>query len=119
MQWIKQKLSSWIGKEAEDQACRFLQQKGLTLVTQNYRCRTGEIDLVMRDGEEWVFIEVKYRKSNKYGHASEFLDRHKRRKLESAVLHFLQQHDLNPAHIAHRIDLVAIQGQEIQWISHI
>lgn len=119
MRWIKQTLSSWLGAQAEDLACRYLLKQGLTLVTRNYRCRTGEIDLVMRDGEEWVFVEVKYRKSNTYGHASEFLDRHKRRKLESAVLYFLQQHDLNPAHSPHRIDLVAIQGQEIQWISRI
>ena len=49
------------GDHAEQLACVFLQQQGLQLVTRNYRCRGGEIDLIMRDDDSLVFVEVRYR----------------------------------------------------------
>ena len=58
MQWINQALSIVIGGEAESLARTFLEQQGLIFVMRNYRCRTGEIDLIMRDDDELVFIEV-------------------------------------------------------------
>ena len=51
------------GADAEELAAAFLQQHGLTLVTRNYRCRFGEIDLIARDGDTLVFIEVRQRSS--------------------------------------------------------
>ena len=72
MQWIKQALSPLIGSEAERFARTFLEQQGLTFIMKNYRCRTGEIDLVMQDGDELVFVEVKYRSQSQYGSAIEF-----------------------------------------------
>ena len=72
MNWIKQALSPIIGSEAERVARTFLEQQGLTFVMQNYRCRSGEIDLIMRDGTELVFVEVKYRKNSQHGKAVEF-----------------------------------------------
>lgn len=127
MQWIKQALSPIIGSEAERFARTFLEQQGLTFVMQNYRCRTGEIDLVMQDGDELVFVEVKYRRHSQHGSAIEFFHPSKKRKFESAVMHYMQQKGFNPSIVPHRIDLVGIEGiagkdpqqQSIDWLKSV
>jgi putative endonuclease len=70
-----------IGAQAELFAARYLCQHGLKLIVQNYRCRFGEIDLIMQDGETLVFIEVRLRSSNKFGGAAASIDARKQRKL--------------------------------------
>ncbi len=124
MQWIKQALSPLIGSEAERVARTFLEQQGLTFILQNYRCRTGEIDLVMQDGDELVFVEVKYRSRSQYGSAIEFFHAKKKRKFESAVMHYMQDKGFNPSIVPHRIDLVGIEGkgqqqQNINWLKSV
>ena len=124
MQWIKQALSPLIGSEAERFARTFLEQQGLTFIMQNYRCRTGEIDLVMQDGDELVFVEVKYRSQSQHGSAIEFFHASKKRKFESAVMHYLQEKGFNPSIVPHRIDLVGIEGkgqhqQNINWLKSV
>ena len=123
MQWIKPTLSGLIGNVAERQARKYLEQQGLRFLVQNYRCRTGEIDLIMQDGEELVFVEVKYRSQQKFGHAVEFFHPKKRRKFESAVQYYLQEKDLNHSAVAHRIDIVGIDGvgvkNEISWLKYV
>ena len=90
---------------------------------QNYRCRSGEIDLIMQDGLELVFVEVKYRSQQKFGHAVEFFHPNKRRKFESAVQYYLQEKGLNPAVVAHRIDILGIDRvgikNEISWLKYV
>lgn len=124
MQWIKQALSPFIGSEAERFARTFLEQHGLTFIMQNYRCRTGEIDLIMQDNDELVFVEVKYRSKSQHGTAIEFFHASKRRKFESAVMHYMQEKSLNPSVIPHRIDLVGITGNgrqqhNINWLKSV
>jgi putative endonuclease len=124
LQWIKQALSPLIGSEAERFAQTFLEHQGLTLVMKNYRCRTGEIDLIMQDGEELVFVEVKYRSKSQYGAAIEFFHASKKRKFESAVMHYMQEKGFNPSVVPHRIDLVGIEGkgqqqQNIDWLKSV
>ncbi len=124
MQWIKQALSPLIGSEAERFARTFLEHQGLTFVMQNYRCRTGEIDLIMQDGEELVFVEVKYRSKSQHGSAIEFFHASKKRKFESAVMHYMQEKGFNPSVVPHRIDLVGIEGkgqqqQNINWLKSV
>lgn len=123
MQWIKQALSSFIGSEAERYARTFLEQNGLTFIMQNYRCRTGEIDLIMQDADELVFVEVKYRSKNQHGSAIEFFHASKKRKFESAVLHYMQEKGFNPSVVPHRVDLVGIEGtdqqQNINWLKSV
>ncbi len=80
------------GNIAEDKACQYLQDKGLKLVEKNYRCRTGEIDLVMQDKETLVFVEVRYRASNEHGSALDSVDQHKIQKLISAANHYISYH---------------------------
>ena len=124
MQWIKQALSPLIGSEAERFARNFLEQQGLTFIMKNYRCRTGEIDLVMQDGDELVFVEVKYRSQSQYGSAIECFHSRKKRKFESAVMHYMQQKNFNPSVVLHRIDVVGIEGkgqkqQNITWLKSV
>ena len=124
MRWIKQALSPLIGSEAERFAQAFLEHQGLTFVMKNYRCRTGEIDLIMQDGDELVFVEVKYRSKSQYGSAIEFFHANKKRKFESAVMHYMQERGFNPSVVPHRIDLVGIEGksrqqQNINWLKSV
>lgn len=59
------------GAAAEDLALRYLEARGLSLVARNFRCRVGELDLIMRDGEQLVFVEVRSRRHNRYGTPAE------------------------------------------------
>lgn len=107
------------GAEAEERACRYLQQQGLHLVERNYRCQRGEIDLIMRDGASMVFVEVRYRRSARFGSGAESIDRRKQAKLVAAASHYLQAHR-EAAKRPARFDVVSIapdgNGNEINWI---
>ncbi len=69
------------GTKAEDDALAFLQGQGLTPVTRNFRCRSGEIDLIMQDGNTLVFVEVRKRKNRLYGGAAASITPAKQQKL--------------------------------------
>jgi putative endonuclease len=124
LQWIKQALSPIIGEQAEKLAKQYLKKQGLVYLMQNYRCRSGEIDLVMRDHQTLVFIEVKYRSRADFGAAIEYFHASKRRKFESAIAHYLHQNKLNPSQVDHRIDIIGldanVQGQtKYTWLQNV
>lgn len=119
MRWIKQALSPLRGQQAEKHAENYLTQQGLILVRRNYRCRRGELDLIMQDANELVFVEVKYRASPSHGKAVDYFHAAKRRKCELAIGHYFQEQGLNPYMQAHRMDLLTIDGQQIQWFKAI
>ena len=101
------------GRSAEDAALARLKQSGLVLLERNYRARRGEIDLVMRDGDTLVFVEVRYRSGAGYGTAVETVDRRKRARLIAAAQSYLQQ---NRWRRACRFDVVALQGARLDWL---
>lgn len=102
------------GDMAEDRALEWLQQRGLALVERNWHCRFGELDLVMRDGEQWVFVEVRYRSSAAYGGALQSLSGRKaQRLLQSARLYLRSHLRTEPSW---RIDLLAWEGGEPIWV---
>jgi putative endonuclease len=113
-----------IGKTAEEFASQYLQRQGLTLVGQNYRCKYGEIDLVMRDKKTTVFVEVRYRKSQRFGSGAETVDYHKQRKLLATASHYLQTH-AEAAKRPCRFDVLSLTASatqshdhyEVQWIA--
>jgi len=110
--------SSERGREAERLALTFLQKQGLRLLAQNWRCSSGELDLVMRDKDSVVFIEVRYRRSNRFGGAAQSVDSHKQRKLARSAQQFLQQ---NPAlnNQTCRFDVIALgEAAQPQWIKN-
>lgn len=96
-----------IGQQAEQQALNFLQQQGLTLITRNYHCRRGEIDLIMNDQQTLVFIEVRYRKGSRFGSSAESVTATKQQKIISAAQHYLL-HKVTSQQPACRFDVMAI-----------
>jgi putative endonuclease len=106
------------GQQAEQQALDFLQSQGLKLQERNFRCKTGEIDLVMRDVETLVFIEVRFRQSNDFGRALETITYKKQRKLLATANRYLQMKHIDSAC---RFDIVALNGSgstPIEWIKN-
>lgn len=103
------------GARAENLACAHLESSGLKLITRNYRCPQGEIDLIMHDGEVLVFVEVRYRHSNAFGSPAETVDRRKQERLRTAASHYLVRHAIDRAC---RFDVVAVSGGEarIEWL---
>lgn len=104
------------GQHYEDRALRYLQQQGLHLVFRNYRCRRGEIDLIMRQHDCLVFIEVRYRASTAFGGAAASVTRGKQQRLWLAAQYFMQSQGINEADQACRFDVIAFDGEETcQW----
>ena len=102
------------GQQAENTACAFLQQRGMSLIEKNYRCRSGEIDLIMRDGRQLVFVEVRYRRSQAYGGPIESIDHRKRLKLIATAKHYLL---VKKVRSAARFDIVGISADnQVHWI---
>lgn len=104
------------GISAEQQAHDFLLSKGLKPICRNYRCKHGELDLIMRDQQSLVIVEVRYRKSDTFGSALESITRGKQERIISATQHYLSTvRDDCPI----RFDVVAISGNaEINWIKN-
>ncbi|GEN34122.1 MULTISPECIES: YraN family protein [Aneurinibacillus] len=117
------KTSRQLGADGETFACRYLEEKGYVLECRNYHTRTGEVDLIMRDGEWLVFIEVKTRTSDLYGHGCEAITPAKQRTIRRTALEYLhkrkEEHKLSP-----RFDVVvltyrrSIPEPEVLHISH-
>ncbi len=106
------------GHLAEETASNRLQKTGLRLLARNYRCRYGETDLIMRDGETLVFIEVRKRSSDAYGSAAASIDKAKMKKLVRCAGHYLSVHygDNQPFC---RFDAVVLDGSDFNWIKNI
>lgn len=108
------------GREAEEAALQHLESSGLTLLARNFRCRLGEIDLVMLHGRSLVFVEVRSRKDSRFASAAESVDARKQQKLARAAGFFLSR---RPAFRHHpvRFDVVAFDGPSVeryrlQWV---
>lgn len=105
------------GEAVEAAARRLLERAGLRTLAANARFRGGELDLVMRDGAEVVFVEVRYRRDAAFGGGAASVDRHKRRRLVLAAQAFLAA---NPAlaQAPCRFDVVAGHGEppRLEWI---
>lgn len=104
------------GQIAENEACKFLQQHGLKLVEKNYRCRTGEIDLIMQDKEELVFVEVRYRAKSDYGSALDSVDQNKIQKVISAASHYVSKHQPD---LPMRFDVIGFDASyKPKWVTN-
>ncbi len=92
----------------------------MVLETCNYRCRLGEIDLIMRHGRCLVFVEVRQRRNHRFGGAAESIDARKRRKLIAAARHYLLRLRHPPQ--AARFDVVLLEGEpphcSIHWLQN-
>ncbi|HEU0021202.1 MAG TPA: YraN family protein [Dehalococcoidia bacterium] len=99
----RRKLGNW----GEEIAYRMLQGKGYAILNTNYRCRWGEIDIVAREGDELVFVEVRTRSSPEYGTPEESVTRAKVRRLVATAQDYLQKQGGGP--VSWRIDLVSVR----------
>ena len=100
-----------------------LRARGLQIVEKNYRCRLGEIDLICRDGNLLIFVEVRYRSTTGFANSTASVTRAKQRKLLLAAQYYLQQQGISER-VPCRIDVIAFDGRQsstedgIQWIKN-
>ncbi|WP_167956984.1 YraN family protein [Anaerosporobacter faecicola] len=106
-----------IGSQKEQAAAAFLQEKGYQILTMNYFSRNGEIDIIARDADYLVFVEVKYRKDEKLGLALEAVSERKRKALLKTARYYLYQNGYGED-VKCRFDVVAIQGKEVSLIQN-
>ncbi|MBT8102685.1 MAG: YraN family protein [Gammaproteobacteria bacterium] len=107
-----------VGDRAEQKALGFLVRQGLKPVTQNFRCRSGEIDLIMLHGDCLTFVEVRYRKSTRFSPPASTVDPRKQRKIVRTAALFLSSMQRYARHTM-RFDIVAISGDKdrtVEWI---
>ena len=101
-----------LGGEYEKLAAEYLKAQGYVILEQNYRCRSGEIDLIAREGDYLCFIEVKYRRGISCGSPLEAVGLHKQMQILKVARYYLMKKKLN-LDTACRFDVVAIEGNEI------
>lgn len=104
------------GDEAEDRALRHLERAGLRLLARNDASVLGEIDLVMVDGDEWVFVEVRRRASSAFGGAAASITPAKRRRIRLQAQHVLRRRFGDRPWPSCRFDVCAIDGDHIEWL---
>lgn len=110
-------MANLLGPWGEAQAADYLRRKGYTLVAANYRCRFGEIDLIVRNRRYLVFVEVKLRKSAEFAQAREFVDFRKQQRIRATASMYLS---LYPTSLQPRFDVIEIyapQGMETKKLT--
>lgn len=119
MNAARARVSRHRGQWAERVAKTYLTARGLKPLCENYSFKGGEIDLIMRDGETIVFIEVRYRKSSGFGNGAESVTSAKQRRVVATAQHYLQ-HTPELSDQPCRFDVIAIsndiQRYEVEWI---
>jgi len=108
-----------LGSRGEDLAVQYLKKKGFKVIERNYRCSVGEIDLIAREKNTLVFVEIKARSSSEYGLPQEAVDRFKQKKMIEVARAYMAERHLKDDIIA-RFDVVAIHltptGPDIELI---
>ena len=105
------------GALGERTACDFIGKNGYEIIETNYRCRDGEVDIIAKQKETLVFIEVRTKKSLKFGSPEESITQIKKERLRAVAEHYRQNHEnLSPEW---RIDVVAIQMDSSGKVSRI
>jgi putative endonuclease len=101
------------GRLGEESALAYLQRHGLVLIEANFRCKLGEIDLIMREGQTLVFVEVRQRADRSRGGAAASITPAKIRRILRAAQVYLQRFQRLPPC---RVDVVAIDGGQLEWL---
>ena len=110
------------GSSAELFAQQYLESQGLVAYANNFFNRAGEIDLIMKDGQTLVFIEVKYRKTASFGGPLAAVSASKQQKIKQCAAFFLLQEKLNAYNTDCRFDVVGLLGDihapEVTWLKN-
>ncbi len=113
---IKSTSSIQRGQQYEDLALDYLLGQGLELVVRNYRCRWGELDLLMQEQGSLIIVEVRYRKNARFGSAMESVTANKQSRIVAATKHYIMTHKINQPI---RFDVLAITGDiPPEWIKN-
>jgi len=105
-----------LGNETETAACRWLEQQGLFIMERNFRCKPGEIDIIARDGNTLVFVEVRQRSHRNFGDGFSSVDYRKQQKLIRAARWYLQERKLFDQYPC-RFDIVSARSvTDLEWI---
>jgi putative endonuclease len=96
-----------IGRKGEELAVRYLKKLGYSIIEKNYRCPMGEVDIIAREGDILVFIEVKTRKDISFGRPKEAIDYRKRWQISKVAQYFLKKKNLQ--NISARFDVLEVQ----------
>ncbi len=114
-------LSQIAGRQAERHAEKYLHRQGLTTLNKNYQCRFGELDLIMQDGDELVFIEVRLRSKQGFGSGADSITYHKQQRLTATAKHYLTQHSRGLNQYC-RFDVISVDGgltcRHVNWIKN-
>jgi putative endonuclease len=107
-----------LGKKGEELALRYLKKNGYRIIERNYVCKMGEMDIIAKEKETLVFVEVKTRTSTSFGPPQLAVNFSKQRQMSKVALHFLKENHLEE--VKARFDVVAIllgpKGEEIELI---
>lgn len=106
-----------LGQKGESQAAQYLQRKGYRIVKANYRCKYGEVDLIARDADVLIFIEVKTRTNEDFGAPAAAVDYRKQKQISKVAHHYLVTH--NSEDTDARFDVVSVlspQGKKTEII---
>lgn len=122
MPWTKPVTTRKTGDITERYAGDFLVAQGLIITEKNFTCRLGEIDIIVKDADTYVFVEVKYRASMSFGGAISAISAKKQQKIRKTAAFYLQQCGLNEYNTSCRFDVIALQGNinnlDITWLKN-
>lgn len=102
------------GSNYEQLAGAYLQAKGCHVIEYNYYCRFGEIDIIFKDGDYFVFCEVKYRRSTRNGMPAEAVDIRKQKRISKCAMYYLTVHGFFNSNI--RFDVISVLDEKMEWI---
>lgn len=109
------------GRDGEDTACAFLEEKGYEILERNYQAgKTGELDIIVRKDSLVIFAEVKARRSDAFGGGIYSISQNKKKTLRRCAEHFLVNNpSLYTKNITFRFDLILIENNSVEWIEDI
>jgi putative endonuclease len=101
-----------LGKWGEDLALQKVKKLGYRCIVRNYRCPLGEVDLIARDGDTLVFVEIKTRKGRSLEYAKEAVDKRKRRQLSKVALAYMKANGYSEARARFDVVVINVEGKE-------
>ena len=107
-----------IGADKEKLAAEYLEAMGLKVICRNYRTRYEEIDIIAKDEETYVFVEVKYRKSDRYGNPLEAVNANKIKRISMGAVSYLNNHKLPLDNTSVRFDVIGICKDDITYVKN-
>ena len=105
-----------LGEKGEEIAAKYLKNCGMEIITMNYRCKIGEIDIIAREGNTYVICEVKYRSSSMSGTPFEAVDYKKQRIISRCALFYITKHKVTD--VPCRFDVIGVTDKEVEVIKN-